>query len=150
VLTFPQAGVTNTALYTVSGASAQVSLTSPNAALGVGNDSLSLAWSGLPVSPVGTRYVVYGSNGTNPYRLGSFEANNTSGTFTFNATAPANGGTPGTTIVDARGNYTRIFVTLEPFSSGDAGFASSQPGPSVVLDSTPGSWMQSIPLTPGH
>ena len=143
-LILPQIGVTNPAPYAVAGASAQVSLTSPNAALGVGNDSLSVVWNGLPLSPTGTRYVVYGSDGKTTTRLGNFSATTSTGTFTFNAPVPANTSTPGTTVTDARANYTRVFVTLEPVSASDGAFPSNQPGPTVVLDGALSSWTQSI------
>ncbi len=126
--------------YTVSSASAQVTLTNPNINLGVAGDGISVAWTGLPVNPSGWVYVLNTTDAASvSTRVATFNSNGRNGTSNFNAQAPSNSTIP-SSIVDAKDKFSRVFVTLEPLSAGDGGFASSTTGATVVLDNATSLW----------
>jgi hypothetical protein len=122
-------------------AAATVISTNPNIGVGVAGDGISVEWSGLSVAPSGWEYVVYASDagGTNT-RLGTFGSNGRGGTFNFNSPQPSNSTPAPGAITDGKAKFSRVFVTLEPTSSGDGGFASATAGATVVLDNASNAW----------
>lgn len=96
---------------------AQMSLSSPNAALGSSNDSLNLRIAGLPPLPNTFTYVLWASNeaGSTTTGLDTFRnASNSPLSVGYNAAPPANTGTTSPAIpTDNKANYSRVFVTIE-------------------------------------
>jgi hypothetical protein len=124
-----------------SSAGATVVSTNPNLNLGVAGDGISVEWSGLSVAPSGWDYVVYATDASSAMtRLGTFNSNGRAGTFNYNSPQPSNTAPVPTAITDAKPKFSRVFLTLEPTSSGDGGFASAAPGATVVLDNASSAW----------
>ncbi len=123
------------------GAAGQVSLTNPNLTAGFAGDGISVAWNALPVNPSGWTYVVYATDdASNTGRLGNFNSNGRTGNFNYGSPTPANGALP-TAITDLKAKFSRVFITLEPVSSGDGGPANATAGASVVLDNASSAWV---------
>ncbi len=99
---------------------------------------------GLEPAPPSHFYTVYRQNEAGTiFRLGT--VNITGRTVAVSLTAslstPANSTPPATSLVDQKGEFHRVFVTLEPVAQTEGDFASLNPGPLVVLDTaTPGVW----------
>lgn len=111
IATLPNPTVINLASTT-----AQMTLTSPNAALGSANDSLNLRISNLPGLPNSLTYVLWATNAADlTTGLDAFRnASNAPLSIGFNATPPVNTGTNSPiTPVDNKSNYNRVFVTIE-------------------------------------
>lgn len=99
---------------------AQMTLSSPNAALGSANDSLNLRIANLPALPNTFTYVLWATNAASlTTGLDAFRnAGNAPVAIGFNATPPANVGTNSpATPIDNKANYTRVFVSIEAGSS---------------------------------
>lgn len=99
---------------------------------------------GLEPAPPSHFYTVYRQNEAGTiFRLGT--VNITGRTVAVSLTAslptPANNTPPATSLVDQKGEFHRVFVTLEPVAQTEGDFASLNPGPLVVLDTAaPGVW----------
>ncbi len=127
-------------------ASAQASLTNPNLNLGVAGDGISLTWNALPINPSGWKYALYAGDASGATtRLSAFNSNGQSGNVNFSSPAPANGALP-SSITDLKAQFTRVFITLEPISSGDGGYASGAAGAVIALDSGSSAWVFDAPL----
>jgi hypothetical protein len=100
----------------LAGVSAQMSLTSPNAALGSSNDSFNLRVSGLPALPNTLSYVLWATNaagvttGLDVWR----NTGNAPLSIGYSATPPSNTGSTSPVVpTDNRANFTQVFVTVE-------------------------------------
>lgn len=122
----------NPTTISLAGVSAQMTLSSPHAALGSANDSLNLRIAGLPALPNTFTYVLWATNAASVTTgLDTFRnASNSPIVVNYTATPPTNVGTNSpVTPTDNRGNYTRVFVTIEAGSAIPAA-----PSSQVALD----------------
>ena len=99
---------------------AQMTLSSPYAALGSVNDSLNLRIGNLPALPNSFTYVLWATNAASiTTGLEAFRnASNAPLAIGFNATPPANTGINSPVVpIDNKTNYDRVFVTIESGSA---------------------------------
>ena len=129
-------------------ASAQgvLSLESPYLAYNAYNSGFKATFSNFPRNPAGYRYAVYRSNrDARTFRVGSFSVD-TSGNpieLNFRLPLPSNATPPGQPL-DQKGEFNRVFVTLEPVANDDE-FASTLAGSLVVMDTeTAGAWTMRV------
>lgn len=122
-----------------------LSLESPYLAYNAYNSGFRAIFSGFPRNPAGYRYAVYRTNrDARTFRVGSFSVG-TSGApveLSYRLPLPSNSNPPGQPL-DQKGEFGRVFVTLEPVADGE--FPSNLAGRVVVLDTeTEGAWTMRV------
>ncbi len=138
-------GLSNTSLFEVpAGASGTVVLESPYLAYNYVNSRVVVTLRNLEPPPPGHFYTIYRQNQANQvFRLGTVSVTGRRAvvSLTSSLPTPSNATPPATSLVDQKGEFQKVFVTLEPVAVGEGDFASPDPSPLVVLDTTsPGVW----------
>ncbi len=129
---------------TPSDATGVVVLESPFLSYNHANSRAVITLRGLEPAPPSHFYTLYRQNEAGTiFRLGTVNiaGRTVAASLTATLPTPSNASPPATSLVDQKGEFHRIFVTLEPVAQTEGDFASPNPAPLVVLDTaSPGVW----------
>lgn len=127
-----------------AGATGTVVMESPFLSYNHANSRAVITLRGLEPAPPSHFYTVYRQNEAGAiFRLGTVNiaGRTVAVSLTASLPVPDNSTPPATSLVDQKGEFHRVFVTLEPVAQNEGDFASPNPSPLLVLDTaTPGVW----------